>query len=105
MADFAHFLEKLQSADEGTKMKWIIIATSVIMIVVIYIWLMYFNNLLSAASAPIVENTPTEKSAPVSNQGISIMDRVGSIYHAFIDKIGSLGNILTTPKDYIIKPN
>ncbi len=103
------FLEKLQSADEGTKMIWIIIITSVIMVIVVYIWLMYFNNILATAVTPSITKTEsiqqkdTDPAAPSFVE--SMGQRAGSVYHIFIDKIGALGNILKTPREYIVEPN
>ena len=63
------FLETLQALDEGTKKKIMIIATIVIMAIVIYFWLAYFNGLVAAVSQPaIANNQQGTQSAIASNQ-------------------------------------
>ena len=50
-----NFLEKLQSTPEPTKRRWLIGVTAALMVVVIYVWLAYFNNLIIAGfSQPAV---------------------------------------------------
>ena len=41
------FLEELRSLEESTKKKVLYISAAVIMIVVIYFWLAYFNSLVT----------------------------------------------------------
>jgi len=44
------FLDELQSLSEATKKKVVIIATAVLMIGVVYLWLGYFNGLVAGGS-------------------------------------------------------
>lgn len=46
-----HALERLRAADEQTKWRIIIVATIICMIVIVYVWLGYFNPFV-AFSAP-----------------------------------------------------
>ena len=101
------FLEKLRGADEPTKTKWIIVVTSVIMVIVIYIWLAYFNTLLAPIHGSATADLPQreESTAPAVQPSLSLAQRMGAMYHIFIDKIGALGNIFKMQREYIIKPN
>lgn len=98
------FLEKLRAADENTKMRWIIIITAVIMVIVVYIWLAYFNNLFATASAPVATESNNQEKSAGQNPLTFLQQRAGALYSIFIDKIQVLGNILKTPREYIVKP-
>ncbi|OGZ53423.1 MAG: hypothetical protein A3B25_01865 [Candidatus Ryanbacteria bacterium RIFCSPLOWO2_01_FULL_48_26] len=99
----AGFLEKLRSSDEGAKTRWIIIFTSIIMVIVIYVWLAYFNTLFavsdnSSAIAANQNNVPKE----IAHSSPTILERMGSAYHTFT---GAIGTMLKFQKEYTIKPN
>jgi hypothetical protein len=97
-----NFLKRLQSADESTKTRWLVVLTIIIMAGVIYVWLAYFNNLVASFSQPLplgqVQASP----------GITFWDAaknsVANLYGIFTDKLRALGNILQAPREYIIKP-
>ena len=44
------FFEALQALDEATKRKVMVVATIVLMIGVVYVWLGYFNGLVAGSS-------------------------------------------------------
>ena len=99
------FIEKLQNSDEDTKRRWMIILTAIAMIVVIYIWLAYFNNLVANLSAPPVQEFAAEGAAE-SGFGFwqSTKNGAGLIYNGFIGKLHWLGEVLGEPREYIIAP-
>ena len=104
------FLDKLRATDEGTKTKLIIVATIIIMAIIIYVWLAYFSPLLALVhDSPATDAQQNDASTPTaiapSSPSPSILERMGSVYHMFADKIGALGNILNAPREYVIKPN
>jgi hypothetical protein len=45
------FLDELQSLGEATKKKVVVVATAILMIGVVYLWLGYFNGLVAGGSA------------------------------------------------------
>ena len=104
-ASMAGFLEKLRSADENTKTRWIIIITSVIMVIVVYVWLAYFNNLFATAFVPAETEPNNQGKNATTDPPASLQQRAGALYQIFIDKIQALGTILKTPREYIVKPN
>ncbi len=107
----AEFLSKLQSADDATKKKWMIIGTAVIMAIVIYVWLAYFNTLFTgsptAATAPAAVSDQRQSAAPTTATGPFqyFRDRMASIFQLFSNLVGGLGNIFKAPREYIIKPS
>ena len=98
------FLERLQSADESVKQRWLVGSAAVIMAIVVFLWLAYFNSLIiGPQSAALVQgDTGTEGSGATffgtMKHGTSI------IYNGFLGKLHALGNILGAPREYIIKP-
>jgi hypothetical protein len=104
------FLERLRAASEPTKRRWIVVITAVVMVAVIYVWLAYFNNLLTAGfSQPAATEQPA---LPGNGGGTSgstsfsqtLKNAVANIYGIFGDMFHALGNILNAPREYIIKP-
>lgn len=111
------FLEKLQSLDERTK-QWILIAaTAVIMIVVVYVWLAYFNSILANVASTTSEPAPAlatpaagapGASGAASAGGTSVWQNIGNVFSAIYGSLAGavrgLGSILQTPRQYIIHP-
>lgn len=101
------FFEELQSLDEPTKRKVLVVATAVIMVAVIYFWLAYFNNIVASISQPsIAQNTPTSSAAETvpaqaAEPGPSMFARIGD---GFTYMIKGLGSILQAPRQYIVQP-
>ncbi|MBI3589320.1 MAG: hypothetical protein HY093_02810 [Candidatus Liptonbacteria bacterium] len=92
------FLEKIQLAEDGKKKRWMILVTLVAMMVVVYIWLAYFNNLLADLSRPAT----VEEVKVQSKGGFSFLETmksgVGTVFE-------SLKGIFYHRKEYIIKPS
>ena len=64
----ANFITKLQSSDETTKKRWLIILSSVAMVIVVGLWVVYFNM-----TFPRTETiTAAENNAASSNVRVSL---------------------------------
>jgi hypothetical protein len=102
------FLQKLQSAPEATKRRWTIIVTVIVMVIVIYVWLAYFNNLVKNFSAtgqpPVASIGPTSSGSNEASFWETFKSGVANLLGAFTGKLNALGNILNAPREYIIKP-
>lgn len=57
------FLEEMQSLEEPAKRRILIVATIVVMIVVIYIWLGYFNSIVASGSQTATISTQTQSAS------------------------------------------
>ena len=94
-------MEKLQSSDEGTKKRWLIGLTAIVMVGVVYVWLAYFNNLVVGFQAPGAETS--EQAA-----GFSFLETLkrgaAVIYGVFSEKLQVFAKILEKPREYIIQP-
>ena len=95
------FIEQLQNLDESTKTKIMVIATILIMAIIIYFWLGYFGNIVSAVPGQAVASNqqPETNSEKASTPGF--FERMGNglatISHAF-------ENFFQAPKKYLINP-
>ncbi len=96
------FLEELQSLDEPTKKKVLIIATAIIMVVVIYFWLMYFNSFVvdTTITNTVATGTPAV-AAPAAPAGPGAWQNIegwfASIGHA-------ISGAFQAPRQYIVQP-
>jgi len=104
-------LEKLQSAPESVKTRWMVISAAVIMVIVIYVWLAYFNNLMAGFSKPLAQTsaqTQVEQQSAADSGGVtmwsSFKDGMASLYQVFVGELHFLGSILQAPREYIVKP-
>jgi ABC-type uncharacterized transport system permease subunit len=100
------FLERLQSSDEGTKLRWLVGLSLIVMVGVVYVWLAYFNGLIVGISYTASGEHQQPEQAQGTNMTFFTTMKNGTaiIYNFFDDKIQSLGKILESPRDYIVKP-
>src|SRR3989344_8010064 len=94
------FLEKIQNSDEQTKRIWMFVLTVISMGVVIFVWLAYFNNLVSSFEQPVrVAEEPSGFTFwQTMKKGMNV------VYGEFMNKLRFLGETLSAPKEYIISP-
>jgi len=99
------FIEELQELEAPVKKKVLAVSASIIMAVVVYVWLGYFNTIIaSAPAAAIAANaTPTSTArAP----GFFARIEGGGAYMARTFGIWASGmaSAVKGPRQYIIKP-
>lgn len=99
-AEPKNFLEKLQLLDESSKTKIIYVSTACIMAVIIYVWLAYFNNLISGIARGET-SAPKEEDFSFWN---SVSNGTAMLYNNFWNSAQGLGKILQTPREYIVQP-
>lgn len=63
------FLEELWALDEPTKRKVLVISTIVIMIVVVFVWVAYFNNIVVSSATEANEATATSTATSSASTG------------------------------------
>ena len=93
-------MQRLQSADERTKKRWVIILSAVAMVVIVFIWLKYFNTLVQ----PGGWDTPSAETEESFSFWQTMKAGLGVLYDKAAGGIQGLGNILQAPRDYLIKP-
>lgn len=123
MEGLKDFFVKLQALEEPAKTRVLIVATAIVMVIVIYFWLAYFNSLVAGGIPPatVAENPtagsaaamPTQAQAPSpasegENGGGSIWDNFKNeaafISGGFMNMAHGLSDILQAPRQYIVKP-
>ncbi len=99
------FLEELQSLDESTKNKIMIVTAIMIMAIVIYVWLGYFNNLIASVNqAPVAEDGASPSAPNGPGIGAILKNNAAFVYETFMNALRGLANILQAPRQYIIRP-
>ena len=101
-----NFIKKLRESDEGVKRKWLIILSGGGMLIVVFLWISYFQLTLPRVDAPARNAThsvaggpataPThqaQKEAPIENRDTAqlsgIMKNLYSGFHVIKDKVAS----------------
>ena len=89
----------MQSSDEPTKRRWMFASVAVVMLVVVYVWLGYFNNLVAGFGEP----------APAATEGGfsffgSMENGMAIISSSVLGKLHEFGRILAAPREYIVNP-
>jgi hypothetical protein len=106
-------LEELQSLSQANKKKILIVSTIIIMIIVIGVWVSYFNSIvIGNAPAPAAQATSTATAsetvlAPiVITPATSTSVRASSpgIWQDIKNWFGSIANIFQKPSQYNIQP-
>ena len=104
VANMFKFIEKLQNSDEDVKRRWMVILTVIAMVIVIYVWLAYFNNLIADLSRPPEQEFAAGESTSGFTFWQSAKNGLGLVYNGFIGKLRWLGEVLGEPREYIIPP-
>jgi hypothetical protein len=91
-------LEELQSLDESTKKKIMIVASAMVMIVVVYFWLAYFNTIVANVAQP----QPAVADSAVHEGGQTNL--LATMYEGAMNILHKLGNIFEAPRQYIVHP-
>ncbi len=96
------FLKRLQGADAATKRRIVIISSVLAMVVVLYIWLAYFNNLLADAGR---SDGSTGGQGETHASFWETMQRgTVIVYENVTGAVGRFGEMLKGPREYIVKP-
>ena len=111
------FLEELQALEEPTKTKVLVVSTAILMIIVIYFWIAYFNGIVSGGAQATISNqdqstTTVSPLSPGSTEGVAspepgFWSRVGNGGAVVGQAIGGgfqwIGQAFEKPREYIIK--
>ena len=102
MEEKKSFLERLQSADDNRKRRWLVVSSGVAMVIVVYVWLAYFNFIIQGPGAPSVQ--PPEGAAPELTFFETVKRGSAILYENLAEKIGLLGSRIRAPKEYLVDP-
>lgn len=101
-------LEELQSLSEGDKKRVLIIATIVIMIIIIGVWMVYFNSVIMGTAQQAAAGATTANSAasaPVTaTPSVAAQANGPSLWQNIENGFGSIANVFKKPSQYTIQP-
>jgi hypothetical protein len=104
------FIEELRALDESAKQKVLVGATMVLMVVVLYFWLAYFNTIVSRSSpqatASAEASTTVVSATGTSDGGFGnvVSDGFGSLIQFFKNESRSIGGVVNGPREYEVSP-
>ncbi|MFH0890420.1 MAG: hypothetical protein V1856_00105 [Candidatus Liptonbacteria bacterium] len=94
-----NFLERIQSSDDQTKKRWLIGLSAVIMFVVIWVWLGYFNSLFMR---PEISDASDAGSFSFRE---SLRGGTGEVWNSTKNSLKNFGRIFGWQKEYIVQPD
>jgi type IV secretory pathway TrbL component len=102
-----NFMEELRALDEPTKRKILVVAVAVSMIVVVYLWLAYFNSIVSG-TAPSVAQSAAVVNIPAASGTGGVLGlfatTMASFWQAVKDGAGTAIGTLENARQYNISP-
>lgn len=99
-------LEELQSLNDENKKRVIVIGTIIIMVIIVGVWVSYFNNIVvGAAEQAATQATSSDQTAPapVADSGSAQASGPG-VWQNIENGFASIGNIFQKPSQYNIQP-
>jgi hypothetical protein len=93
------FLEELQSLNAVAKKRVLVIGTIIIMVIIVGVWLSYFNGILAGANQATVadDSTTSKPSAPTANGP--------SMWQNIENSMASIGNVFNSSSQYTVQPS
>ncbi len=103
-------LDELRGLSVPTKQKIMIFSTIIAMVLVIYLWMAYFNTIVvpgAPSDAVVASVSPVASGTSGDNVDISglFSTAVGSLWGVAGNFERSIGGMLKNPKQYSINPN
>jgi hypothetical protein len=109
------FLETLQSLDEPMKRRVLVASSAVMMAVVVFLWIGYFNNIVMGnpssqladqTAVPIAVQPQAQTGSSPSAPGFwaQLGGGIASMYHGMVSDFKGAGSALQAPKQYDITP-
>lgn len=80
------FIKQIRQADKSVRKRWLVIFSASTILVVVGIWLAYFNTILVAVNPPADEQL-TKKSNPIPALGKKTITGLANSYVFFKDKV------------------
>jgi hypothetical protein len=91
------FIQKLQSSEEHVKLRWLIGISAITMIIVVFVWLSYFNTLVQSSTSTDLSDT----------QGVGFWQTfkggLAFIGQSFGDEVKTLFGKIKSPSTYQVK--
>ena len=100
-----NFIEELQSQSESTKKKILVAATIVSMVVIVYLWLACFNNIMSNASPAVAQQgAPSASMGDGGGAWSAFSGAVAGFWQAARDGVKSISGAVGSARQYNVNP-
>lgn len=107
------FLEELQSADRATKKKVLVASSAAAIILVVFVWIGYFNTIVAQGPTPADSQSQAASAAPASDSPAapspslaqSLRSMGAAVSAALRGGASWVGGLFAKPREYIITPS
>ncbi len=103
-----NFIEEIRSLSDPVKRKILFGATAIMMVLVVYLWLAYFNTLVPSAVPITIEQAPVATTSTPEASGSGIFglfaDAAGSFWQAIRNGVRGFAGALKNPRQYNVSP-
>lgn len=94
-----NFIRKLQTSEAHIKFRWLIGSSAIVILLVVFVWLNYFNTLVQA--------NPSASETDSASQGLGFWQTFKGglrvVSHGIGDKFSSWYDALKSPRSYEVK--
>jgi hypothetical protein len=104
-------LEELQSLSDGNKKRVLVIATVIIMIIIIGVWVIYFNSVIMGTAQPAATEATTTSAVAVpisatvtTTAPVAAQASGPSLWQNIKNGFGSIANVFKKPSQYTVQP-
>jgi hypothetical protein len=103
-------LEELQSLSDGNKKRVLVIATVIIMVIIIGVWVVYFNSIIMGTAQPVATEATTTSAVatptPTTTAPVPVTAQANgpSLWQNIENGFGSIANVFKKPSQYNIQP-
>jgi uncharacterized membrane protein YraQ (UPF0718 family) len=101
-------LEELQSLSDGNKKRILVIATVIIMVIIIGVWVAYFNSVIMGTTQPTATEATTSSAvvAPITTTVAPAATQANgpSLWQNIENWFESIANIFKKPSQYTVQP-
>ena len=100
------FLKRIQTGSEATKRRWLILFSGIAVVLVLFIWLKYFDSIIAGQTNN--REITAQKTEQESGNGFAFLQTfkagLGVVFQSIADGFHSIFNAIREPKSYMIKP-
>jgi hypothetical protein len=82
------FIDKIRASDQRTKLKWLIILSSISMVLVVIVWIIAINVITSTITNPEPPKTPSDQTT------VSFMEQLSALFTELRDRTTNAFSII-----------
>ena len=96
-----NYLKNIQSSDEPTKRRYVIVISAVLCLLFFLLWLRYFGSVTTMKDISEADTTVPEGVSFIGSFRAGLAD----IFHGVESAVGSVASRLASPRSIEVKPN